>query len=139
MLNYIDSGELNLLPFIEELLTYFTGFGIGAILGIMVAVIIGAWLIGAAILKLALYIKKIPSSYARCLGTTALNFVLGIAIGFVPVIGIFLGLIASIWTFKQRHTYDWWDAVIVWLLSVLIPFVIGVVIVLGVLGIGGIF
>jgi len=139
MLNYIDVSGLNLLPFLEELLTYFTGFGIGAIIGIFIAIIIGLWLIMSAILKLALYIKKIPASFGRCVVTTLLNFVLTLIFGFIPLVGVIFGLVATIWSIKQRHTYDWWDAVIVWLFSILIPLVLLIVIFGALMGFGVLF
>lgn len=117
------SGELNYI--IEELLTTFVpalaGITIGQLVLLAIVALFAVLLVNAFFLRLALYIKKVPATFARCIGTAFYFLLSGIA-GIIPVIGIFVVFFLQIYIINKRHFIDFIDAFIVWLIAVLLPY-----------------
>lgn len=117
---------------VMELFQTFLGMGIGTIILIIVLGLLSLLIVNALFLRLALYIRKVPTTFAKCIGT-AFYMVLANLTAIIPIVGIFVGFFLQLYIIHKRHFVEYLNAFLVWLIAILLPYGI----VLLVLGLGG--
>jgi len=97
-------------------------FEIGLLILGLVIIFFIVWLLGSFFLWLALKMIDVPEekrSFGSVMITALLN---GLVSAFIP----FIGCIIAWWIIKARHTDTWGKAIAAWILSIVLPIIIGI-------------
>ena len=114
----------DLNAFFEELILetfpVFLGMSIGVIilacgLGLLISVFVMGLL-----LRFACYLRKVPTTLARTLGTAFYMLLCSLA-SFIPFVGIFIVIGLHLYVIHRRHFVDWWNAFLIWLFALVLP------------------
>jgi len=109
--------------FFGEFLLSILGIGIGTLIPIIIGVIVGILLINALFLRLALWIRKVPTTFARVIGTAFYMMLAGF-LGIIPMLGIFIMFFVQLWIIHKRHFVEYLNAFLIWLIAYLLPYAI---------------
>jgi hypothetical protein len=105
---------------ILEFFPIFVGMSLGVIiLAICLGILISVFVMGFLV-RFACYLRKVPTTFARTLGTAFYMLLCGLA-SFIPFVGIIITIGLQLYVIHRRHFVEWLDAFLIWLFALVIP------------------
>jgi len=85
--------------------------------------------IGSILLHLATgFLGFKNRSITKAIGTVLTGDIIAFFLGFIPILGQFLGLISFWFIIKKIYDVGWIKAILAWIMSILITFIIAIII-----------
>lgn len=88
----------------------------------MVLTICGSWLVTAFFMWCGFILLKKRENFGKLFVTTIENFLFGLILGLIPVLGIILVVIVQIININRRHDVGGWSATLIWCFGYLATF-----------------
>jgi hypothetical protein len=104
-----------------SMLPTLAGMAIGQLILIFLLGLVVVLMINALFLRLALWIRKIPTTFARTLGTAFYMMLSGLC-SLIPLLGLFIMFFVQLYIIHKRHFVEYVNAFIIWLIAFLLPY-----------------